>query len=238
MWRSELHHHHGEEKRVAATSLAERLQQITAQVEQLLPPEKRAVTERAIRELEESRIAERVLPVGAKAPEFALTDARGKLVRSTDLLALGRLVVCFYRGRWCPYCVAQLEALNEIYPAIRERGATLVAISPQDARQTEFTAGQHKLTYPVLSDAGNQVARGFGIVYRVPDYLEDQYRRTFVNLPHINGDASWELPLPATFLLEKDGAVLYAKADADWRKRAEAEEWMGMLPLRGAGDLP
>jgi peroxiredoxin len=225
MWRSESHHQFAEPTSKPAT-LADRLQEITARVEQLLPREKRAANERAVRQLEESGIAERILPVGAKAPEFELPNAKSKVVRSADLLAKGKLVIVFYRGRWCPYCVAQLEFLNEIYREIRAAGAELVAISPQTPKQTEFTADQHKLKFPVLSDAGNRAAREFGLVYRIPDYLEEQYRRTFINLPHINGDQSWELPLPATYVVAPDGTVLYGKADADYRKRAEPGTWM------------
>jgi peroxiredoxin len=204
MWRSESHHQFAEPTSKPAT-LADRLQEITAHVEQLLPREKRAANERVVRQLEESGIAERILPVGAKAPEFELPDQKSKVVRSADLLAKGKLVIVFYRGRWCPYCVAQLEFLNEIYREIRAAGAELVAISPQTPKQTEFTADQHKLKFPVLSDAGNRAAREFGL------------------------DQSWELPLPATYVVAPDGTVLYGKADADYRKRAETSRWVSKV---------
>ena len=115
------------------------------------------------------------------------------------LLSKGRLVICFFRGRWCPFCVGQLEAMNLLVPQIEQAGASLVAISPQTVQQSFFMVDQHKLRFPLLSDAGNQVARQFGLVYRVPDDQQAIYRRAFVNLPFANGDESWEVAHPRHF---------------------------------------
>ena len=114
-------------------------------------------------------------------------------------------------------------------PQIQQAGASLVAISPQTPNHSGFTAEQHQLRFPVLSDPGNRVARQFGLAYRLPEELEQLYRAIFINLPHANGDPSWELPLPATYILERDGAVLYAFADADHMRRAEPTELMERL---------
>ena len=104
----------------------------------------------------------------------------------------------------------------------RRSGALLVAISPQTVQQSYFMADQHKLRFPLLSDAGNQVARQFGLVYRVPDDQQAIYRRAFVNLPFANGDQSWELPIPATFIVDRDGTILSASADEDYTRAAGA----------------
>jgi peroxiredoxin len=133
-------------------------------------------------------------------------------------------VITFFRGRWCPFCVGQLEAMNLILPQIEHAGAALLAISPQTVQQSFFMVDQHKLGFPLLSDAGNQVARRFGLVYRVPDEQQAIYRRAFINLPFANGDDSWELPIPATFILDGDGTVLYAAANEDYTERPEPGE--------------
>jgi peroxiredoxin len=130
-------------------------------------------------------------------------------------------VINFFRGRWCPFCVGQLEAMNLILPQIEQAGAALLAISPQTVQQSFFMVDQHKLGFPLLSDAGDQVARQFGLVYRVPDEQQAIYRRAFINLPFANGDDSWELPIPATFILDGDGNVLYAAANEDYTERPE-----------------
>jgi len=187
-------------------------------------PETQAIHARVIAQLKQAHRGESVLAIGAKAPAFELRDHTGNPVSSAELLSPGGLVICFFRGRWCPFCVGQLEAMNLILPRIEQAGAALLAISPQTVQQSFFMADQHKLRFPLLSDAGNNVARQFGLVYRVPDEQQAIYRRAFVNLPFANGDDSWELPIPATFILERDGTVLYASASEDYTDRPEPAE--------------
>jgi peroxiredoxin len=191
--------------------------------------ETQAVHARAIAELKQQRLAANILPVGSRIPEFQLPDHDGKSVSSSDLLAKGRLVLCFIRGRWCPFCVGQMEAMNLILPLIEQAGATLVAISPQTVKQSLFMQDQHKLRFPLLSDAGNTVARQFGLTYRVPDEQRAVYQRAFVNLPFVNGDESWELPIPAIYIIDRDGSVLYASANEDYTERPEPEDIVRVL---------
>ncbi len=200
-----------------------------ALIARYVPAETQAVHARVIAELKDRRLAENVLPVGSKAPAFELNDHNGKPVSSAELLSQGRLVLCFFRGRWCPFCVGQLEAMNLMLPQIEQTGASLVAISPQTVQQSFFMVDQHKLRFPLLSDAGNQGARQFGLVYQVPDDQQAIYRRAFVNLPFANGDQSWELPIPATFILDRDGTILYASADEDYTQRPEPREILERL---------
>lgn len=186
-----------------------------------VPADTQKVHAQAVTELKQKNLAANILPAGAKAPEFELPDHDGKLIRSADLLAKGRLILCFIRGRWCPFCVGQMEAMNLIVPQIEQAGATLVAISPQTVKQSYFMHDQHKLRFPLLSDAGNTVARQFRLTYRVPAAQETIYRRAFVNLPFTNGDDSWELPIPATYILDRDGMILYAEVNEDYTDRPE-----------------
>jgi peroxiredoxin len=190
-------------------------------IAQYVPTETQAIHARVIADLKQTGIAGGALRVAAKAPSFELKDHNVRLISSDDLLAKGWLVICFFRGRWCPFCVGQLEALNLIRPQIEQAGASLVAISPQTVQQSFFMADQHKLGFPLLSDAGNQVARQFGLVYRVPEYQQAVFRRAFINLPFVNGDDSWELPIAATYILECDRTVVYAAADEDYGNRPE-----------------
>jgi peroxiredoxin len=192
-----------------------------ALIEKYVPKEIQDIHARAVAELKTNRVATGILPIGAKATPFKLKDHNGKLISSAELLSKGRLVVCFIRGRWCPFCVGQVEAMNLVVPEIQQAGASLIAISPQTVQQSYFMHDQHKLRFPLLSDAGNTVAHQFGVAYRVPDYQRAVYKRVFVNLPHANGDESWELPIPATFIVDRDGAVLYASANEDYTQRPE-----------------
>jgi peroxiredoxin len=206
------------------TALQDQLDEITANTRHLVQQERLAIGERAIAELFDTGIEDRILPVGATAPAFALNDATGRPVRSEDLLALGPLVVKFFRGRWCSYCATELEAWRDLYGRLREHEALLVAISPQTERQSDFMCGQHGLPFPALFDPGNKVAEKFGLVYTLPDYMRSYYRSILVNLPFVNGDDSWRLPIPATYVIAKDRKVIFAEAHADFRVRPEPED--------------
>lgn len=194
-----------------------------------VPAAAQAVHARAVAELAEKRLAKSVLPVGGKAPAFELSDQNGKPVASSELLARGRLVICFIRGRWCPFCVGQMEGMNLVLPQIEHAGASLIGISPQTVKQSFFMHDQHRLRCPLLSDTGNLVARKFGLVYRVPEYQQPVYGRAFVNLPFTNGDESWELPIPATYILDRDGTVLFASANEDYTERPEPRDLLQIL---------
>jgi len=206
------------------TSLQDLLDEITANTRKLVQAERLAVGERAVEELFATEIEERILPVGAVAPEFALKDSNGKMVRSADLLAMGPLAIKFFRGRWCPYCMTELEAWRDLYGQIREHNALMVAIGPQAQRQSDFMVSQHGLPFPVLTDTNNIVAEQFGLVYTVPEYYREYYLSILVNIPFVNGEKSWRLPLPATYVVAPSGRVAFAEAHADFRVRPEPDE--------------
>jgi peroxiredoxin len=229
-WRSLGESSPGTDTRPLREIFAERKELIAKYV----PAETQAIHARSVAELQLRRLAVNILSVGSKVPEFQLQDHDGKIASSSDLLAKGRLVLCFIRGRWCPFCVGQMEAMNLVLPEIAEAGATLAAISPQTVQQSFFMRDQHKLRFPLLSDAGNKVARQFGLSYRVPEEQKTVYQRVFVNLPLVNGngDDSWELPIPATYIIDRDGTVLYASANEDYTERPEPQD---LLHLLGVG---
>ena len=219
----------------SAGTLREELAERKRLMELYVPADTRAVNERATEALRNSGVTERALKVGEQAPAFALLDHNGKPVSSAALLAKGPLVIAFMRGRWCPFCCGEAEALNRMLPAFESAGASLIAISPQSVNQAYFMHDQHKLRFPLLVDEGNKVARQFGIVYRVPDYQEKLFSSVFINLPHINGDQSWELPLPATYVIGRDGKVQYAWINVDYTERAEPGEVLRFLQNGVAG---
>ena len=208
----------------SAGTLREELAERKRLMELYVPADTRAVNERATEALRHSGITERALNVGEQAPAFTLLDQNRKPVSSAALLAKGPLVIAFMRGRWCPFCCGEAEALNRMLPEFERAGASLVAISPQSVNQAYFMHDQHKLRFPLLVDEGNKVARQFGIMYRVPDYQEKLFSSVFINLPHINGDQSWELPLPATYVIGREGKVQYAWINVDYTERAEPGE--------------
>lgn len=197
------------------------------------PPEIHPVMERATAELIASGQAERALRAGDKAPAFTLTDPDGTLVSSTELLEKGPLVISFYRGVWCPYCNMELQALEEALPEFQAAGASLVAISPQTPVNSRKSVRQNKLSFAILSDARNDVAAAFGLRFALPDYLVELYKALKNDLPAVNGDPSWTLPMPARYVVGQDGTILYSEVNPDYTRRPEPADMLAALGRSG-----
>jgi peroxiredoxin len=198
-------------------------------IDKYVPAEVQAVHTRAVANLKAKGLAEHALKVGANSPWFELPDHNGRLVSSSDILSKGRLLLSFIRGRWCPFCVGQTEAMSSIAAQIADAGASMVVVSPQTEKQSFFMHDQHKLAFPLLWDAHNQLARQFGLVYRIPEEQQALYSRTFVNLPFTNGDSSWELPIPATFIVDRDSTIVFAAVNEDYTDRPEPSEILSAI---------
>ena len=183
-----------------------------------------AAYERGIDELRADGLAGRALAVGDTMPEFALPNADGATVRSGDLLGSGPLIVTFYRGGWCPYCNLELRTYQAQLDRLKAAGASVVAISPELPDRTRDTAGRNEVAFDVLSDTGNAVARSFGLVFRLSDELVEIYRRNGNDLERHNGDGSWELPIPGTFVVDRDGRIALADVDPDYTRRLDPEQ--------------
>ena len=219
-------------------SLQDQLDRITQNTRALVQPERLAISEKATEDLFNTGIEDRILKAGAKAPAFALEDAlTHKPVSSTDLLALGPLVINFFRGRWDPYCVTELESWRDLQPELRKRNALFVAISPQTTRQNNFTLQQHGLPYPLLSDSNAAIAEQFGIAYTIPPEHRRYFQSILINIPFNNAglsyhnatEASWRLPLPAVFVIDRTNTVTFAEAHADFRVRPEPADILATL---------
>jgi peroxiredoxin len=215
-------------------SLQEKLSAFKAQFESGQPPFEAVpaaahqIIKRALDELRASGIEQRFVRSGP-APLFTLDDADGNRVGLGDLLAKGPVVLSFYRGAWCPYCNIELQELERHAARIRAAGATLVTVTPQNGANSRKVIAQHKLSYPMLSDAGNAVAAQYGLRFQMPDYLIALYKQFGVDLPAFNGDQTWSLPMPARFVIDRQGMIRYAKADADYTKRPEPDEVIPVL---------
>jgi peroxiredoxin len=202
----------------------------------LKPPKEALDTmHRATAELIASGQAQRAKKAGEVAPEFTLTDPDGKPMSSRDLLAKGPLVVSFYRGVWCPYCNLELQALQDALPEIAARGAGLVAISPQTAPNSRKSQRDNKLGFPILSDVRSDVADAFGIRFALPGDLVALYKSFKNDLPTFNDDPSWVLPMPARYVIGRDGVIAYAEVNPDYTHRPDPSELLPVLDRLQAG---
>lgn len=167
--------------------------------------------------------AKTALNIGAKMPSFTLNDSLGKPVSSADLLKQGHLVVVFYRGAWCPFCNAYLHKLQKSLTKIKENDGNLVAISVENPDRSMAVAKKNELNFTVLSDTNLNVARSFGIVYQLSDATNEKYKGFGLDLAKYNQTEKAELPISATYVISKNGEIVYAFVEPDYQKRAEPD---------------
>ncbi|MEV3933618.1 MULTISPECIES: peroxiredoxin-like family protein [unclassified Streptomyces] len=198
-----------------------------------IPDHIRAIMERAGRDLAESGQADQALPVGHRAPDFTLPSADGGTVRLADLLEAGPVVLTFYRGAWCPYCNLALRSLQQHLDAMTERGARLVAVSPQIADEALSVAQKHALTFDVLSDVGSGTAKQYGLAFDLTDELAAVYDGFGMDLHRVNGGHAQTLPVPATYVIDQDGVIRWTFVDTDYTTRAEPADVIAALDALG-----
>jgi peroxiredoxin len=205
-------------------NLTQELNKFKAEFVAKLPKSIKAEMAQATADLIDSKIAEQSLSQGEKVPHFILPNAVGQEITLDSLLAKGALVIAFYRGGWCPYCNLELRALEQALPEIEARGATLIAISPETPDSSLGTQEKNELSFEVLSDRGNLIAKQFGLVFTLPEALRPIYSNFGIDIPAHNGDGTFELPLPATYIVGADGTVVYRFAHGDYTQRLNPAE--------------
>ncbi|MBP0020182.1 MAG: AhpC/TSA family protein [Cyanobacteria bacterium SBLK] len=210
-------------------SLTQDLADLLAQNRAKQPKEAKVIMAKTDRELAESGIIDRTLKEGETVPNFTLANVKNQSVALQDLLKKGAVVLSFYRGGWCPYCNMELRGLQKVLPEIQALDATLVAVSPETPDNSLSTAEKNELTFEVLSDESNKIARELGLVFTVPEELRPVYESFGIDLPARNGDTTFELPIPATYVIAPDGTIVHAFANTDYTKRLDPEDIIAAL---------
>lgn len=203
------------------TPLQQQLDELVASVADRVPAEIRQQLTSPILQLVQTGASEQALKEGEQAPDFTLPDVAGNAVTLSELLKQGPVVVVFYRGAWCPYCNLTLRAYQQALPQLQALGASLVAISPQTPDNSLTMQEKNELTFAVLSDVGNQVARTFGLVFSLEEAVRATHQQMGANLPAFNGDESWKLPMPGTFLIDQTGTIRLAFVDPNFTHRLD-----------------
>lgn len=212
-------------------TLSQQLADFKASFKQRAAPETIVTMETATADLKAIGIEQHALRVGDTAPELSLHDALDQPVALGELWRRGPLVVIFYRGGWCPYCNIELRAWQQRLPELKRMGATLVAISPQTPDNSLSTAEKNELAFPVLSDSALKAAESFQIAFELPPKLVELYGRAGNDLPVLNGNGRWVLPMPATYVIGQDGRILFSHVEADYRERAEPADVLAAVAL-------
>jgi peroxiredoxin len=217
-------------------TLAHQLADFKATFKQRATPERVATMEAATADLKARGIEQRALQVGDAAPRLTLPNARGAPVALESLWRRGPLVLVFYRGGWCPYCNLELRAWQREQATLDHLGASLVAISPQTPDHSLSTAEKNELAFPVLSDSQLLAAEAFGVAFTLSPELVELYSSVGNDLPMINGNGRWVLPMPATYVISRDGRIFFAHVEADYRERAEPADVLAAVErARDAG---
>jgi peroxiredoxin len=206
-----------------STTLTEQLEALASSSEKNLPEEMKTVMNAGLEELIESGIVDKAVAVDDQAPVFELPNYDGETITLAGLIEEGPLVLIFFRGGWCPYCNAELAAYQKHLAMFEAAGAKLVAITPELPEHAAKTAKRHKLGFPVLSDVGNKVADEYRVAFTLSEDLAKLYDQ-FLDMSKYNGDKSYKLPLPATYVIDREGKIRYAFLDEDYRKRAEPSD--------------
>jgi len=190
--------------------------------------EMKQVFEDGLKQVASSGVLETALSKGDKAPDFELPNAKGEMVQLSNLLKSGPVVLTWYRGGWCPYCNIQLNAYNQALSEFKAANGQLVAISPEIPDSSLSTSERNNLKFEVLSDNNNIVAKEFGLVYTLPENVA-KILGGMIDLEAYNNNSSNQLPLAVTYIIDKDLTIQYAFIEADYKKRAEPSELIGVL---------
>ncbi|MEJ2509485.1 MAG: peroxiredoxin-like family protein [Gammaproteobacteria bacterium] len=211
-------------------TLTEAIADYNAEKARTVPAEVLATMAQCTADLKASGIEDRALRAGARMPDFELPNQHGEPRRLYQYLAESPVVLNVYRGGWCPYCNMEMKALHDALPEIESRGARLVGLSPEQPDRARETAGRHAVAIDILSDAGNKVSEQLGLVFTLPEALRAIYEKIGVDLPAYNGDDSFRLPVPATYIIARDGTILYDFVNADYTQRLEPGDIVAHLP--------
>ncbi len=205
-------------------SLSEQAQEIT---QAFIASQPEAIQQDIMKSFEEllgSDITDNTLITGSTAPDFTLPNATGTELTFSEQLKNGPIVLSFYRGGWCPFCNLEFAALNSILPQIKSLGASLIGISPETADASLSTAEKHQLQFEILSDSDNKIASQFGLVMTIPERMRPHYLSWGFDLPAVNGNDSFQLPVPATYIISPDGRIAAHYVNKDYTQRMEPED--------------
>lgn len=205
-------------------SLKERMGQV-----RLATVEHQARSDALVRDLIAVGCTDGALKQGDRCPDFALPNAEGLIVSSISLLAKGPLVLSFYRGRWCPFCVTAIEALGEVAELLGSWGVQIAAVTAEATGAAAGLKRDKNLKMEILCDLENGLGLAFGLLFRLPDYIREAYSQIDIDFPDIYGNESWLLPIPATYVIGQDGVIAYAHINPDFRERLDPQELVEVL---------
>ena len=209
--------------------LAKQIEQFNNELATQVPQEVLEAFGKSIKDLKTKNIEEKSIKLGAIMPDFSLPNAKNEIIHSKEILKKGKMIIAFYRGSWCPYCNLELKALQENLSKINDKKVSLVAISPQSPDNSLSIIEKHNLTFEVLTDKDNTFAKQLGIVFELQDFVLPFYNALGINLSSFNKNDDTSLPIPAVFVVNENGIIIYKFADANYMNRIDIDELLNTL---------
>ena len=209
-------------------SLSTLLAEKRAKSASVIPAEKLAVMQKCTNSLKEESLGAKAVKKGDKLPDFKLPNSEGKIVSLSDFTS-ENLVVSFYRGGWCPYCNMELKALQEALPKFKSLNTDLVAISPETPDNSLSTSQKNEIEFNILSDIDNEYAKSLGLAFKMPEDLKTIYKEFNINVDKHNGNENYELPMPATYVINKNREIILSFIPEDYTERLDPETILEVL---------
>ena len=219
-----------EEARGLDAPLSERLGAYARSLRAFHPNFAEAVDRLVVR-LQDGAIIAGAPKEGDAMPTFMLPDHAGRLVTLDDLLAQGPIAVTFARGHWCPYCRIAVSALADVAGDIRNIGAQVAVIVPDRQQYAAKLKADAHAPFPILTDLDNGYAMSLGLVFWVGEELQQLMQSRGISPDKSQGNDSWFVPVPATFIVGRDGRVMARHVDPDYRKRMEMDAVVAALKV-------
>ena len=201
--------------------LNEKLQLIQKEMAQNIPLDILNAFGQSLQELIEQNLEDRALKVGDIAPDFTLPDAEGLPVSLYDTLQHNAVIISFFRGNWCPFCMAELTHYQEAINNNLVDSATVIAISPQSIHFNHDLKVQNNLEFRILSDKGNEIADKYGLVFTLQENIREIYKNMGADLELFNSDNTYKLPIPATYLIDKNKKIVFSSVSTNYMERAD-----------------
>ena len=167
--------------------------------------------------------------IASKAPDFKAKDQNGKDIKLKDLLKKGKVVLIFYRGEWCPYCNKELSRMQDSLQLIMDKGATLVAVSPEKPENISKTVEKTKASYSILYDEGLKIMKAYDVEFEVPENTLTRYKNAGLDIEKNNGSNGKYLPVPAVYIIDKESTIVYRFFETDYKKRPSVKELLENL---------
>ena len=209
--------------------LAKQIEQFNNELATQVPQQVLEAFGKSIEDLQKKKIEEKSIKLGEIMPEFLLPNVKNEIINSNEILKNGKMIIAFYRGSWCPYCNLELKILQDHLPKIKDKKATLVAISPQSPDSSLTVVEKHNLTFEVLTDTDNLFAKQLGISFELQDFVLPYYQALGIDLMHFNKNNDNSLPVPAVFVIDQNGKIIYKFVDANYMNRIDIDELLQTL---------